>query len=85
VRILVNKLALAGIFYPGRHVSSVVIIPPMLHTRILLNGAIRRRKGESLVPSKTICGLQIGDSCAQSIFNTGILYRVMFLYYALQP
>ena len=70
-----NEVALAQVFHRGLQFSSVDIIPPMLHVRLLLDASIRSKKEESLGPPQTIGFLEIGERCVQSIFTSHILYR----------
>jgi hypothetical protein len=60
VRFVVNEVALAQIFHRGFQFSSVDIIPPMEHIRLVLDACIRSRKEESLGTTKTIGVLEIG-------------------------
>jgi hypothetical protein len=41
---MVNEMALAQVFHRGLQFSSVGIIPPMLHIRLLLDASITSKK-----------------------------------------
>jgi len=65
---VVNEVALPQVFRRGLQFSSVDIIPPMVHIRLLRNASIRSRKVESLGPSKTVGVLEI-ESVAHKVYS----------------